>query len=186
MSVSDFDIGGGAEQSAPKTLETLHKFLEEAVALEELVEQQEADLKAAKGALNALKTQRVPDLMTELMMEEVVWNGWKVKINDFVSGSLPSDPEKRAKAIQWLEAHEAGGLIKTEVKVEFGKSQHNEALAVASDLERDGFAPKVDSGVHASTLQAFARERIKNGEPIDTELLGLYTGKIAKFGRQKK
>jgi hypothetical protein len=186
MSVSDFDIGGGAEQSAPNTLESLHKFLEEAVALEEMVEQQEADLKASKAALNALKTQRVPDLMAEMMMDEIVWNGWKVKISDFVSGSLPSDPERRAKAIQWLEENEAGGLIKTEVKVEFGKSQHNEALSVAAELERDGFAPKVDSGVHASTLQAFARERIKNGEAIDTELLGLYTGKIAKFGRSKK
>jgi hypothetical protein len=186
MSVSDFDIGGGAEQSAPSSLETLNRSLEEAIALEEMVEQLEADLKAAKTTLNALKTNRIPDMMAEMMMDEVSWNGWKVKISDFVSGSLPSDPEKRAKAIQWLEDNEAAALIKTEVKVEFGKSQHNEALSVAADLQRIGFAPKVDSGVHASTLQAFARERIRNGEAIDTEMLGLYTGKIAKFGRSKK
>lgn len=187
MSTTDaFDIGGGAEQSAPRSLDHLNRFLEDAVALEEAVERMEEDLKAAKSTLHVLKTKTIPDLMVELMMEEVVWNGWKAKVNDFVSGSLPSDPERRAKAIAWLEEHEGGGLIKTEVSVAFGRTHHNEALAIADTIKQQGFAPDVSSGVHAATLQAFARERIKNGDPIDTEVLGLYTGKVVKFGRVKK
>jgi hypothetical protein len=187
MSTTDaFDIGGGAERSAPSALERLNKFLQEAVALEEIVEQQENDLKAAKGTLHVLKTKTIPDLMTEMLLDEVVYNGWKAKINDFVSGALPSDPERRAKAIAWLEEHEGGGLIKTQVSVDFGRTQRNEALAIADSIKLAGFAPDVSSGVHSATLQAFARERIKNGEPIDTEVLGLYTGKVVKFGRVKK
>jgi hypothetical protein len=181
-----FDIGGGAEQSVPGHLAILNRNLEEAVALEEAVERMESDLKATKGALHVLKTKTIPDLMAEMMMDEIVWNGWKAKINDFVSGALPQDPERRARAIAWLESHEAGALIKTEVSVAFGKSQHNEAMAIAADIEAAGFAPSVSSGVHSATLQAFARERIKNGDPIDTEALGLYVGKVVKLGRVKR
>ena len=181
-----FDIGGGAEQSAPGHLQLLNKHFEEAIALEEAVEQAENDLKAMKGTLHVLKTKTIPDLMAEMMMDEIVWNGWKAKITDFVSGALPNDPERRAKAIAWLEAHEGGALIKTQVSVDFAKSQHNEAMSIAAEIEKAGFAPKVDSGVHSSSLQAFARERIKNGDPIDTEALGLYVGKVAKFSKVKK
>lgn len=186
MDASEFDLGEGAAQAAPNTLANLNASLEEAVALELMCEQMEEDLKAAKKTLQAMKTGRIPDMMAELQMDEVVHNGWRVKISDFVSGSLPSDPEKRARAIRWLEEHEGGGLIKTELSIEFAKSQHNEALIMAQQLQTEGYAPKVDSGVHSATLQAFARERIKNGDPIDTEVLGLYTGKVAKFGKVKK
>jgi hypothetical protein len=186
MDNSEFDLGNGAAQAAPDTLANLNASLEEAVALELMCEQMEEDLKAAKKTLQAMKTGRIPDLMAEMQMEECVHNGWRVKIADFVSGSLPADPDKRARAIIWLEQNEGGGLIKTEVSIEFGKSQHDEAIEIAEQLKAEGYAPKVDSGVHSATLQAFARERIKNGDSIDTEVLGLYTGKVAKFGKVKK
>ena len=186
MDTDGFDIGGGAEKSAPGHLALLNRHLEEAVALENAAEQLENDLKATRGSLQILKTKTIPDLMAEMMLDEIVWNGWKAKIADFVSGALPQDPERRAKAIQWLEEHEGGALIKTEVSVSFGKSQRNEAMAIAADIERAGFAPNVAFGVHSATLQAFARERIKNGDPIDTEALGLYVGKVVKFGKVKK
>lgn len=186
MDASEFDLGEGAAQAAPNTLANLNASLEEAVALELMCDQMEEDLKAAKKTLQTMKTGRIPDLMAELQMDECVHKGWRVKISDFVSGSLPADTEKRAKAIRWLEENEGGGLIKTELSIEFAKSQHNEALSMAEELHSQGYAPKVDSGVHSATLQAFARERIKNGDSIDTEILGLYTGKVAKFGKVKK
>jgi len=85
--------------------------------------------------------------------------------------------------MDWLEANEGGSLIKTDVALAFTKSQHNEAIDLARRLEEQGFAPSVQSGVHAQTLQAFARERIRNGDQIDTDVLGLYTGKVAKLKR---
>lgn len=179
----EFDIGGEASASPSETLEALHSSLEEAIALEEAVAQMEDDLKAAKATLHKVKSVRIPDLMDQLQMDEVKFRGWSVKVQDFVSGSLPKDPERRKKALQWLEDNDAAGLIKTEVKVAFGKSQHNEALSVAAQLESQGHAPNVDSGVHSATLQSFARQRIKDGDPIDTEALGLYVGKVAKLKR---
>ena len=183
MNAEEFDMGGA---SAPSDkMDVLNAALEEAVQLETVVSQMEEDLKVAKKALNSLKSGRIPDLMDELEMETVTFRGWQVKIDDFVSGSLPKDSHRLERAINWLEEHDAGGLIKTDLTLAFGKSQHNEALDLAARLEAEGHAPSVKSGVHAQTLLAFARERIRNGDPLDIDVLGLYVGKVAKMKQVK-
>lgn len=181
---SEFDMGEAS--ASPDKLAGLHALLERAIGLEEAVAQIEDDLKAAKTQLHTIKSTLIPDTMTELQMEEIKFRGWAVKINDFVSGSLPKDAERRVAALRWLEDNDASGLIKTEVKLAFGKSQHNEALSLAAALESDGHAPTIESGVHAQTLLAFARQRIKDGDPIDCDVLGLYVGKVANMKRTDK
>lgn len=171
----------GDATASPDALTRLNEKLAEAIELKEAVDQMEDDLKAAKQQLQLLNTGVIPDMMAELGMDQVTQRGWQIKVADFVSGSLPKDEAKRAVAIRWLEDHEAGELLKTSLSVDFSRSQHNEALDLAGRIEGEGFAPKVDSTVHPQTLAAFARERIKNGEPIDTEVLGLYTGRVAKY-----
>jgi hypothetical protein len=173
----------GAAAAAPDTLKRLNETLAEAIELKQAVDQLEDDLAAAKKNLNYLNTSVLPDMMAEIGMEECTQNGWKVKVGEFVSGSLPKDEERKNAAIAWLEGNEAGDLLKTSLSVVFSRSQHNEALALASDIEQQGFAINVESNVHPQTLQAFARERLKNGEALDTEVLGLYTGRVAKFKR---
>lgn len=177
--MEEFDLG--AADAAPDKLDVLNSHLSEAIELELAVARLEDDLKAAKAVLNTIKTARIPDMMAELGMDSITFRGWKVTVSDFVSGSLPKDGEAHERAIRWLEAEGAGGLLKTDLSVAFGRSQHNEALDLAARLESEGLAPSVKSGVHAQTLAAFARERIKNGEPLDVEVLGLYVGKVAKL-----
>lgn len=175
----------GAVVAAPDALDRLNTKLAEAIELKEMIDQMEDDLSAAKKHLNSLNTTTIPDMMAEMGMDEVTQRGWNVKIGEFVSGSLPKDPLKREDAIHWLEAHEGADLIKTNLSVTFTRSQHNEALNLAGYLEEDGYAPSIESTVHPQTLAAYARERLKSGEPVDTEVLGLYTGRVAKFKQLK-
>lgn len=159
----------------------LQRALEEAISLEEAVSTLEGDLKVAKAALNSIKSGRLPDLMDELQMESTTFRGWSVNIKDFVSGTLPKEPERLTAALEWLEEHDGAGLIKTDLSISFGKSQHNEALATAAKLQEEGLAPLVKSGVHPQSLQAYARQRIKDGDEIDLDALGLFVGKVAKI-----
>jgi hypothetical protein len=185
MEAFTFD-GEGPPVGDPSSLTTIRAKVEEAYQLEQAVEQLEGDLKATKAAAHNLKTKVIPDMMAEIGITELAGEGWRIKLGDVVSGSLPSDPERREKAINWLEDHGGGDLIKTGVSLTFSKSQHNEALSVAEELREKGLEPKVDSTVHPQSLAAFARERMKNGEEIDTETLGLYTARVAKFDNRRK
>ena len=185
-SASDFDPGVDGEASAsPDTLVQLRASIKDMIDLEGVIEVLEGDLKAAKQSLQSLRTGRLPDLMAEIQSDHFTHDGWDVKLSDFVSGSLPKDPEKREAAIKWLEAHDASGLIKTELKVMFGRSEYKEAMAQADELITDGHAVDVSSGVHTQTLHQFARERIRGGDEIDFEVLGLYTGKVVKAKKVK-
>tara|TARA_R110000824_G_scaffold15883_3_gene66569 strand:+ start:10459 stop:11028 length:570 start_codon:yes stop_codon:yes gene_type:complete len=184
--VDDFDVGTVGDVSAsPDALAQLRNSIQDMIGMEEAISTMEDDLKAAKASLQIMRTGRLPDLMAEIQSDHFTHEGWEVKLSDFVSGSLPKDPEKRKLAMDWLEANEAEGLIKTDVKLTFGRSQHNEAVSVAEGLIEEGHAVDVQSGVHAQTLQSFAREKIRNGEDIDCELLGLYTGKVVKAKKVK-
>jgi hypothetical protein len=183
MDASEFDVGG--EVPADR-LEQLHAALNEIIALETLVAQMEEDLRMTKAALYKAANYTVPDLMGELQLEQLSFKGFNVKVSEFVTGSLPKDPEKRAAGIKWLEAHDGAGLIKTEISLAFAKSQHNEALSIVGKLQEEGYAPLVESGVHASTLKAYARQRIRDGDDIDPETLGLFVGKVAVLKELKK
>lgn len=181
-----FEAVAGSTSVDPKSLDRLHEYADEAIALEQIVNQLQADLDVASKALNAIKTKTLPELMTELGMESLTRNGQVFETHDFVSGSLPKDEDKRQKAIAWLEANGGAGLIKTNLSMAFGKDDREEAIRIYKLLKSNGVEPQADTGVHSATLQAFARERLKNGETIDTETLGLYTGRVVKIKEAKK
>ncbi len=155
---------------------------------EELVKDLEVNLNEAKAFVNKLKSVQLPDLMAECGLSEFVHaeTKRKVKIVDFVSGSLPKDPEARQIAVTTLE--ECGGrdLIKTEIGITFDKKQHNEALSLAAELKNRGIDATVQEGVHASTLQAFAQKCLKKGDKIPFEKIGIYAGRVAKVEEAKR
>jgi hypothetical protein len=162
-------------------LDALRYQLEVATKLEAYTIQMEEDLKAAKKHLNDLKTFRIPEIMSELQISSIVWKGWKCSVAQHVSGSLPKDPVLHEKAINWLTDHEAGDIIKTSIGVDFSISQHNEALDLSQELQEKGYLVGLKSGVHPQTLCAWVRERLKEGDDIDADILGVYIRNAAAF-----
>ena len=180
MGVADelFDEGGAA--APPAFLEALMTLAWEAIEAQEAVASLTEALEVASKHFNKIKTQDLPAMMAEVGVDELSVPGQaKIKIKEFVSGSLPKEPGARDLAIKWLENHDGAALIKTEVSLTFGKAEHNVANALVEELKQRQFPVESSSGVHASTLQAFARECLKNGDEIDLETLGLYAGRIA-------
>ena len=186
MASEPFSFEEGAASAAPDSLVRLNETLAEAVALKEALDQLEEDAAAAKKQLTHITTSVIPDMMAEIGMDECVQNGWKIKLHQFVSGSLPKEEPERGKAIRWLQDHDASDLIKTTLTVAFTKGQHNVALDMAAKIQAEGYAPTLKEDVNAQTLGSFARERLKNGEEVDTDVLGLYTGTVAKFTMVKE
>lgn len=178
MSVDDFDVGANAPTDR---IAILNDLFEEAIEYENKIEQMEADLKALKKTAHSLKTQRIPDLMMEMQLDSAVFKGWKIKVDDFISGTLPREPLRRKQALEWLEEHGGSGIITSDISVSFSREEYDGAKALAEELKEKGQQVSMTVGVHAMTLRSFAKEKIKNGEPIDFDTLGLYTGKIAKL-----
>jgi hypothetical protein len=125
----------------------------------------------------------LPDAMAEVGMTEFTTaDGLSVKVLDKCSGSLPKDEAKRSEALAWLE-QVAPNLIKAQVVAEFQKGQDNIRGHLCEELRGLGVAYQDRRDVHASTLKAFARERMRKGEEVPLEKLGLYARREAEVKR---
>ncbi len=174
------DLGG--DVSSPADLATASAWAEELARLTGLHAAAQANADAIAKRITELRTKTIPDAMDRAGLKEITLaNGAKIKTTEFVSGSLPKEPEARDRALRSLVECGGDSLIKTKVTVEFPRSGHNEALSLRGELADKGHDATMFSDVHPQTLAAFARERIKNGEHIDPDALGLYVGRIAKL-----
>lgn len=159
----------------------------EALALKEELDDLDALVKVKKGRENEIKTKLLPDAMAEAGMSEFKTpEGAKISVEDFVAGSLPKEPAERAEAIKEIEAGGGEAMLKSTLTLWFEKSAHNEMLALADDLRGRGLAPVVESSVHPQTLLAWVRERLRGGEPVDLQKLGLFSGRKAKYTLPRK
>ena len=186
-----FDIGLPTEPPS-EMMGVLKQQVIEAYKLSHSIDYAEEQLADLKSRLHSLQCNGIPDSMLGCSLSEFVLESadinipLKVSIKQIVSGTLPKDPEKRANAIAWLVLNDGGGLIKTSLSIEFGRSQHQDALDTAQRLRQEGNEVLVSEGVHSQTLGKYARDRLKDGDPIDFDVLGLYTGKVAEIKEAKK
>lgn len=158
--------------------------------LSRLMLQQEADLEranmaaaAAKEALLRTKREDLPELMREVGLSSVrLASGETVTVNEDVSASIPAVMRERAFA--WLEEHGFGGLIKTELTIQYGREESDIAHADAERIaELTGRAPSVSQTVHTQTLRAFIREQMEAGRTVPFDLFGVHPYSEAKIKR---
>lgn len=177
MSVKEF-----MEAADRQDLARLRDLAEEAVALEVTTARLDNEIARVRSRLNDLRQVEIPDAMAEVGMSQIkLADGSEISISNYVSGSLPKEPEKKAAAIDILESNGGEALIKNVLSVPFDKKQHNEAVNLLQRLKDEGFAASLESTVHPSTLQAWVRERVREGEPLNYETLGCFVGRIAKI-----
>jgi len=134
------------------------------------VEELEAELKEQKERLRVQSQEIVPNMMMESGLEELtLTGGYKLSIKDEVYAKLPENP---LAAFEWLRTHNMDGVIKTQVSVDFGKGEDEEANKVLNALAEMGIFAKTKSTIHPQTLKALLREQISLGSGVPLESFG--------------
>jgi hypothetical protein len=144
------------------------------------------EIAIAEKRLNAMKARRhliatvdLPEAMTEASMSYTELDdgsGLSCAVDFKVYGSLPSrdNEDARQAAIDYLKEHDAAELITADVRVSYGRGDISAANRLKRMLLQKTNQPVfVDANVHHSTLAAWARNRIKENQPVDLTLLGL-------------
>lgn len=185
------DVAGLFEAAADEAVSSdvrdeATRLVSELAAAEFRIAKLEKQLEGMKEEYRVLREHKVPEAMIKANQSQFRvalgdYANVSVEIADFVSGSLPKDETERGMAIEYLEENDAAELIKDTISISFRKSEHNMALDLLGRLKQEGFECVFENTVHHSTLQAWARERLRKGEPIDPEVLGLHVGRYAKL-----
>ena len=161
----------------------------------------EEELKAAKAYQYELETSVLPDVFGAADQTEATSNnGVKAKYGNQVTGSLPKVDEKSPPDVQAIQqaARDAalaaadgygwGPLIKTTMTASWDKGDREKALAYYKTLRQqdNSVILKLDESIHASTLAAQARDRLRKGLATDFAALGLTVLPAVKLTKRPK
>lgn len=142
----------------------------------------EENLKGLRQERQKLTLELIPGLMDEMGVERLDVDGVSVFRKLIVSASIPE--KNKAKAFGWLRENNLDDIIKNDVVLSFGKGEDNVAKDLVATLEEHGFEPNVKTHVHSSTLKAFVKERVENGQPIDLDMFGAFVVNAADIRRK--
>jgi len=163
------------------TLKRISEAVNDLIRTESMIGAKEEELKMLKELRHKTRTAIIPDLMNEAGIESISVDGHKVSLKSYVSGSLPKDPEKRQRAIEWITEHDGAGLIKSCVISSFGREQRDEAIELHSEITKRGLVVDFDERIHPQTYQAWIRKKLEDGEQVDIDMLGVQVGQVAKI-----
>lgn len=162
------------------TLDQMAALARALVDMDASVEKAEVNLKDAKERARVLREETIPSAMQELGLEELkLETGQKLSVKQDVYAAIPSHFKKAA--FDWLEENGFGGLVKTELSVQYGRGEFEKAMALKQHLTDYGVFSEVTQNVHAQTLKAFLREQIAAGSNVPLDIFGarpVWTAKI--------
>ena len=168
------------------TLTQIRNLAASLVAQESRVTRLTQELTAAKDEFRKLSEEDLPELMREVGLSELkLDDGSAIKVVDECDCAITE--ARRPAAHAWLVSHGFGGLIKSEITVQYEREERDKAVAAMVDVERiTGHPAQLDEKVHPQTLKAFVREQRAAGTAIPEDLFSLRPYSKAKLTAAKK
>lgn len=179
---SAFDTGPAAEGD----LARIASLAREAEDAEIAVADAEEALRLARERLADVVERRLPEAMDAIGMENFSAGGLKVTVQDDVQVKQPPKNQRQA-AYEWLRNNDQGGLVRLEVAVQFGpgETEQERAKSLLEDLTADGYAQAVAAeDVNTTSLKAFLRRALREGQSPPLELFGARAVRVAKIERR--
>ena len=142
---------------------------------EDMVNKLDDQLKEAKRELLKLTDEDLPAMLQELGLNSFeLEDGSKVTVRPTYGAHIKA--ENRETAFGWLRANGFDDMIKNTVSCNFGRGEDQEAAEFIDHAQGLGYAAEQKTEVHPSTLKAWVKERVQNGETFPMELLGPSSG----------
>jgi hypothetical protein len=166
-------IRDGADVTATDSeLAAISTLASKQLELELEVENLEKKLDIAKEELKRVQEFLLPEAMASVGMSEFrLTNGNKITIRDDIYASIRADHVDQA--MMWLTDKGLGGIIKDEVKVNFGRGESEKAAKLLELCKAHGFQASEKLAVHPQTLKATVKEQMARGIAFPEEFFSI-------------
>ena len=161
----------------------LRTLADEYLESESEVAQKEHELEVAKAHLKDIAEIRIPQATEGMDGKFDLGDGRELQLKEEVRASIAG--EKRYPAINWLDEHDYGHIVKRQIIVEFGKGEQERAdrlLKTLKELEPQlgTLVIKTNYNVHPMTLVSWVKEQLKEGVDLPVDVFGIYRQRTAK------
>lgn len=151
----------------------------------------EGKTEAKKAELKRVAEEELPDMLNAVGLPSITLaDGSIIAISDNTSASITDD--NRSAAHKWMREKGFGDLIKNVVSVTFGKGEDHFAVELVQTINKLADNGELKFGtldqkeaVHPSTLKAFVRERLKNGDELPAQTFKLFIGEVCRIKKPK-
>jgi hypothetical protein len=173
MNDQAYDYSDDILPAGDNLLAAISKLAQEQALAEAEVARCEKALEEANKALRDISWRRLPELMAEAGQTECTTaTGLKIKVADHLRASIPE--ERKPEAFTWLAKHSLDSVIKSEMKLTFGRGPDGKRLLdqifeFAKELE---VPTEVKQSVHPSTLKSTLAECLKQGTEVPLDVFG--------------
>jgi hypothetical protein len=155
----------GFEAPSEEQLTSISTWASKALALQAEIDIIEVHLKSLNKDLAEIEEIELPKaLLAANMLEFKLVGGGKISIKDVLQGGLHKDPEKREFTMQWVVDEGGQEIIKDHFEIDFTRGSYDEAVALRKLLAEHKIHFDEFESIHGMTLQAFLREKIKEGK----------------------
>lgn len=176
---NDYSAYVGMGHNQPSDLPEITKLAQAQHVAQVKVKKLEAELKVAKEELRQIAEKRLPEAMDSVgITTYTTKEGVSVEISEKIRASLPV--ENRPKAFAWLEENGFGGMIKSEVIVNFGRSKIDDATKLVEELRAESHLANLERRVEPMTLTAFVKEQLTQGKELPLDIFGVFRQRIAE------
>jgi len=163
----------------------LDELVQVALANQARVDQLTSELEDAQQALNRILRTDLPELLTEIGIDEVkLPDGTKITLTTGIDASIPDD--KKSDAFVWMVENGYGALVRSEVKVVFGANEIDRATEAMGALQEHGMQAEIKMQVPPPTLKAWAKERLMAGEVPPPALFNVRAYDMARIKQPSK
>lgn len=143
----------------------------------------EEALNVAKAELKDVAEVRIPAATDGMDGKFNLGDGRELQVKEEIRSSIAGD--KRVPAINWLDEHDYGHIVKRQVIIEFAKgdTERCEAFMQAvKGLEKDlgTLVVKTNFTVHHATLNSWVKEQLTEGVDLPVDVFGIFRQRTAK------
>lgn len=162
-------------------LSSISVWATKALELKAHIAQVEEQLTHLNKELSVIETINLPQALQEAGITEFAMNnGAKIEIKDIIRNGLSKDPAQRDNTFMYVMANGGQEIIKDHFEVDYSKGQYDDAIALRHLLQRNNIHFYEFESIHAQTLWAFLREKLREGEIPPFDDMGLYYAKHAE------
>lgn len=162
-----------ASQSEKDSLKKLRGYAQAQLQYEALMYQVDQFGKSLKEDYRNLTESILPELMDELGITNLsISENYEIGVSEKVTASIPKP--KMNEACNYLEEHGSGSIVKREVSHKFNTKEGDLAQKAIEAWEKIGIHAEQVRSVHHSTIAAWVRERLEEGDEIPFDLFGVF------------
>lgn len=175
------DYAGFREQIGDNLNGVLRSLADELQAAEQEIERLTKELEVANTTKRDISENRIPQATDGMEGKFNLGDGRELQVKEEIRSSIAG--EKKMPAIQWLDEHNFGHIVKREIIFEFPKGDEERCKLFIEKVQQLGMknlVMKSNFNVHHATLNSWVKEQLKEGTELPVDVFGIFRQRVAK------